>query len=335
MSAQQSSVKAALLSLTGFAVFAVHDLIIKFLGEGYSPFQIVFFSALFSFPMISLFLMQNAQPGTLRPKHPALVIIRACSGSIAALGAFYAFAHLPLAEVYPLLFATPMLITLLAIPVLGETVRLRRGLAIAVGMMGVLVVLRPGGSALQLGHFAALISACGGAVNSVIARKIGGDERTVVMVLYPMMVNFVLMGAAMPFVYVPMPFGHLASLMVISALGMAAMVFLIMAYQRGEAMIVAPMQYSQILWAVVFGAIFFDELPDAFTLLGSGIIVLSGLYILRRESDETVSENQPVSRTRTRAGAPAGLKVSFLMKHLHLSRKESHKSAAPKKDLSA
>lgn len=314
MPMQQSSLKAALLSLSGFAVFATHDLIIKVLGEGYSPFQIVFFSALFSFPVLTLVLMRDAEPGTLRPKYPVWVAARALSGTLAALGAFYAFAHLPLAQVYPLLFATPMLITVLAIPILGETVRLRRGLAIALGMSGVLVVLRPGGEALQMGHFAALLSACAGAVNSVVARKIGGEERTVVMIIYPMMVNFVLMGIAMPFVYVPMPFEHLALMMVIAVMGMTAMVFLIMAYQRGEAMIVAPMQYSQILWAVIFGALFFDELPDFFTLLGSGIIVMSGLYILQRESDASVSENQPVSRTRTRAGLPVGLRVSMFMR---------------------
>ena len=111
----QSRTRAALVALAGYGVFSTHDAIIKHLGVTYSVIQIVFFSALFTFPLLTLLLIQDAEPGTLRPKNPALVALRSVSGSVAAFGAFYAFTVLPMAQVYAILFATPLLITLMAI----------------------------------------------------------------------------------------------------------------------------------------------------------------------------------------------------------------------------
>ncbi|MEX0283924.1 MAG: DMT family transporter [Paracoccaceae bacterium] len=312
--APQSNTRAAMFALTGYAIFSTHDAIIKFLGGNYSVVQIVFFSSLFSFPLITLLLVRDAEPGTLRPKHPWLVALRSVSGSIAAFTTFYAFTVLPLAQVYAILFATPLIITLLAIPFLGETVRLRRGLAVVAGLLGVLVVLRPGTQELQTGHLAALVGACLAAGNAIIMRKIGGEERTVVMILYPLFVGFLFMGGGLAFVYQPMPARDLGLLAVIGALVLLAMMSILAAYRNGPAIIVAPMQYSQIIWAVLFGFLFFGEYPDAITFVGTGIIIASGLYILRRESDPDVSRNSPVLRTRTRAGLPAGLRIGSLMR---------------------
>ncbi len=310
----QSNLTPALFGLAAFAVFSVHDVIIKVLGSTYSPFQIVFFGALFSFPIITLMLIGDQTPGTLRPVHPWLLAVRSLSGSASAVSAFYAFSVLPLTQAYAILFASPLLITLLAIPILGETVRLRRGLAVLVGMVGVLVVLRPGSSDIGPGHIAALVSAMTGALNSILVRKIGSDERSVVMVLYPMMTNFTLMGIALPFVYRPMPVQDLGLLAIIAALLLLAMTSLVNAYRRGNAVIVAPMQYSQMLWATLFGTVFFGEFPDGYTFTGGGIIILSGLYILRREATGDVSMNRPVLRTRTRIGLPAGLRVGSMIR---------------------
>ncbi|MBO9464058.1 DMT family transporter [Tropicibacter sp. R15_0] len=310
----QSPLQASLFGLAAFAVFATHDVIIKLLGGTYSAIQILFFGALLSFPIITVILMRDREPGTLRPKHPGWIALRSVSGSFAALGAFYAFSVLPLAQTYAILFAAPLLITLLAIPILGERVRLRRGLAVLAGLVGVMVVLRPGGAEFGLGHAAALLSAVTGALNSIVVRKVGAEERTVVMILYPMMTNFILMGLALPFVYKPVALGDLGLMAVVASMVLIAMAFLIMAYQRGPAVMVAPMQYSQILWAALFGALFFDEYPDTATYIGAGIIILSGLYILRRESGDDVSENRPVLRTRTRVGLPVGPRVGALMK---------------------
>lgn len=291
--------KGALFALLAFGIFSTHDVAVKFLGGLYSPFQIVFFSVLLSFPLAMVMLMRDATPGTLVPVHPWWLALRTASAVVTGVSAFYAFSVLPLAQTYAILFAAPLLITILAIPVLGEKVRLRRWLAVLVGLAGVMVVLRPGEAELSLGHLAALAAAIGGSLASIVVRKIGSEERPVVMLLYPMMVNFLVMACALPFVYQPMPIEHLGMLGFIAVFAWIASRLVIAAYQAGEAAIIAPMQYSQIIWASIFGYLFFDEVIDGATALGAAIIIASGLYIVLRESRGT-SANTPVLRTRSR-----------------------------------
>ena len=205
--------KGALLSLIAFGVYATHDVFIKTLGATYSPIQLVFFSVLLSFPLATINLMSERAPGTLMPVHPWWIALRTIAAVITGFAAFYAFANLPLTQTYAILFATPLIITVLSIPILGERVRLPRWLAVLVGLIGVLVVLRPGAETeLGLGHAAALLAAFTGAFASIILRKIGGEERPVVVMLYPMVANFLVMGAMLPVVYKPMPLMELAFL---------------------------------------------------------------------------------------------------------------------------
>ncbi|MEO0402556.1 MAG: DMT family transporter [Pseudomonadota bacterium] len=288
-----------MLSLLAFAIFAGHDAIIKVLGGGYSAFQIIFFSVLFAFPLTTLMLVQDTTSGTLIPKRPWWTALRTGAVVISSICAFYAFSVLPLAQVYAILFATPLLITALSVPLLGEVVRLRRWLAVAVGLGGVIVVLEPTQIELSWGHAAALLGACMGALSSTIVRKIGRDERPVVLLIYPMLAQFVLMSAAMPFVFVPMQGDALLLIGVLAILGHIAMRLMIKAYRLAEASTVAPMQYSQILWASLYGVLFFDEVPTLTTAIGAGIVIASGLYILLRERSGA-SANSPVTSTRSR-----------------------------------
>ncbi|WP_019954542.1 DMT family transporter [Yoonia vestfoldensis] len=306
--------KGALIALAAFGVFATHDVVVKILGGIYSPVQIVFFSVLLSFPLATFTLMRDSKPGTLVPIHPWWMATRAVATVITGFTAFYAFSVLPLAQVYTILFASPLLITVLAIPVLGETVRIRRWAAVIVGLIGVLVVLRPGSTELSLGHLAALTAAIGGSVASIIVRKIGSEERPVVMLLYPMALNFVVMAAALPFVYQPMPIEHLGLLGVIAIFAWIASRMIISAYQAGEAAIIAPMQYSQIIWATIFGFFFFDELINLNTAVGASIIIASGMYIVLRESRSGASENTPVLRTRSRSETGIIPRISMLVR---------------------
>lgn len=308
-----ANARGALLALLAFAIFATHDVFIKVLGGTYSPIQIVFFSVLLSFPLATIMLMRDAKPGTLLPKNPGWMLTRTAAAVVTGVSAFYAFSTLPLAQVYAILFAAPLLITVLAIPILGETVRLRRGLAVLVGLIGVIVVLRPGQTDLTLGHLAALAAAVGGSLASVIVRRIGSEERAVVMLLYPMVTNFVLMGIALAFVYKPMPIEHLGLLAVIASLAWVAARLIIAAYSAGEAAIIAPMQYSQIIWASIFGYAFFDETVDQWTATGAGIIIASGLYIVLREARGAASENTPVLRTRSRPETGTSPRVSPML----------------------
>ncbi|WP_380058743.1 DMT family transporter [Falsihalocynthiibacter sp. SS001] len=324
-----SNLKGALSALIAFAIFATHDVIVKSLGGTYSAFQIVFFSVLLGFPFVTVMLMRDATHGTLRPVHPWWMMVRTLSSVVTGASAFYAFAHLPLAQVYAILFATPLMITVLAIPVLGERVRLRRWLAVFVGLGGVLIVLRPQGADLGVGHLAALTAAVGGALSSIIVRKIGQVERSVVLLLYPMMGNFIVMGCIMPFTYIPMAAADFGAVAVIAFLAFIAMTFQIYAYRMGEAVIVAPMQYSQIIWASIFGYFIFNETLDRGTIIGAAVIIGSGIYILMRESSSNASKNTPVLRTRSRVGLPGGLRVGAMIRRSDQARgDQSGKDAA-------
>lgn len=284
----------ALLALAAFGIFSTHDALIKSLAATYSPVQIVFCIALFSFPLLLVMLALDRVHGTLLPIHPRLMVFRGVSVALSTVCAFYGFSVLPLAQVYAILFSTPMMITLLAIPLLGEKVGLHRAVAVAVGLCGVLVVLRPGSAPLSLGHLAALTSATAGALNAIITRRIGRQERPAVMLLYAMGGNFVLMGLAMPLAYRPMPGPDISVMIAVAALAFIAMQLVIHSYRLGEAAVVSPMQYSQILWATLYGTLFFGEFPRMTTLIGAALVIASGLYIVIREASPRTSEIRPV-----------------------------------------
>jgi S-adenosylmethionine uptake transporter len=295
-----NNLRGALTALAAMGIFATHDVVVKVLGGTYSAFQIVFFAALLSFPLVAVILLSDKTDGNLRPRHPWWIALRTFCTVITGVSAFYAFGTLPLAQVYAILFASPLLITVLAIPILGEKVRLRRWAAVIVGLVGVMIVLRPGQAEFSLGHLAALTAAVCGATASVIVRKIGKEERSVVLLLFPILGNFIAMGVALPFVYQPMPIAHLGLLGIIACFGLAGSFLVISAYRHGEAVMVAPMQYSQIIWAIAYGYLFFAEGIDMPTFLGASVVIASGVYIVFREGRANVSVNRPVTETRGR-----------------------------------
>ena len=288
-----SHVTGLLLSLMGFALYSTHDVIVKLLGVYYTPFQILFFSVLFSFPLVLLFMLRNPKTGSLWPHQPTQMTLRVLATTVSGFCAFYAFSVLPLAQTYALLFLTPIFITVFSIPLLGERVGLHRGISVIVGFLGVLIVLQPNVASFTNGHIAGLIAAISASLNSIITRKIGQKEKTAVMLLYPMFGNFLIMGAIIPFIYVPMPIQHLGGIALISCLGFAAMFCIVGAYKAANASIIAPMQYSQILWAGFFGFVLFDDDINLSFIIGSSLIICSGLYIVRREWKQSRSL-QPV-----------------------------------------
>ena len=297
--AGQSNSKGALFALLAFAIYSTHDVVVKALGGSYSPIQIVFFANLFGFPIVTLMLMRDPVDGNLRPRHPWWTLLRTASAVLSTALVFYAFSVLPMAQTYALIFAAPLLITILAIPILGETVGWRRSAAVGVGLIGVMVVLRPGATDLTAGHISALAAAVFSAIAAVVVRKIGHEERSAVLLLYPMVANFLVMGCMLPFVYRPMPAVDVGGVMLMALLGFLGALFHISAYRAGDAVVVAPMQYSQILWAVLYGAVFFGERPDWGTGIGAAIIILSGVYVVLREDRGGVSQ-RPVLHTQSR-----------------------------------
>lgn len=279
----RANLTGAALALASMGVYATHDAIIKLLGASYAPVQTAFFVALMSLPVLAVVAATQA-PVRLRPQNPGWVALRTVCMTAGVLGSMSAFARLPLTQVYAILFCMPLLITLLSVPMLGERIGPARWAAVLAGLLGVLIVLRPGETALSPGHLGAGLSALGGALSAVIARRLGGTERTLVLVMWPVLLNLVVCALALPFVYRPMPGTDLGLAGLVALFGLLGAALNVRSYQLAEAAVVAPMQYSQILWATLYGWVLFSDMPDGATLLGITVIVGSGLFILWRET---------------------------------------------------
>ncbi|MBK8454620.1 MAG: DMT family transporter [Thiofilum sp.] len=285
-----SVIRGPLIALLGYFVFSTHDAIVKSL-ENYSVFQTIFFAMLFGYVPFSLARITDKRLTTLRPNNPALVILRSALMVGAMCFAFIAFSILPMVQVYVLLFTTPVMISLLAIPILGEKIHFQRWTAIILGLIGVIIVLRPTPESLEWGHIFSLISAFCGASASIISRKIGNQESSATLILFPLLFNVLIAGATLYFVYKPMPFNDLMAMFAVGVLGLLGQLLVLNSYRLSPAAFVAPMQYSQLIWAVLFGFIFFNESIDQWVVVGSIITIASGVMIVWREA--VASKTQP------------------------------------------
>lgn len=274
------SLQGALLSLTAFGVYAVSDMTIKFMGQGMMAVQIIFTAALCSLPFILAQAALSAGGLALRPALPGWTAVRIALIVVNSVLVSYSFTKLPVGQAYAVFFCMPLLVTLLAVPLLGERLDPPRLLAILAGFSGVLIALRPGVGAVQFAHLTAIAGATLGALNSILLRKIGNRERPAVVLLYPAAAQVLILGCLMPWVWQPMDAFHWALAGVIGFLSTIGGVMIITAYSRAPAIVVAPMQYSQIIWGALAGALIFAEVMDAAMILGIGVIIAAGLYLL-------------------------------------------------------
>ena len=293
---QNTSIPAGLaFALFGFAIYSTHDAVVKSL-QGYHVFQIVFFAMLFSYVPFSIARIIENKPQSMSPANPALLITRAILHVGALCFAFYAFSTLPMVQAYVILFCTPLIISVLAIFFLGEKIALARWVAIVMGLVGVIVVLRPSVDTIKLGHFAALAAAFCSGSTAVISRKISATENMATMILFPLLATIIISGSALYFVYKPMPLNDLALMFLVGALGLLGQYSVLTGFRMGPAAYIGPMQYSQIVWAILFGYVFFNESIDRWVVVGSLITVLSGVAIIWRE--RAVSKVQANLKTR-------------------------------------
>lgn len=270
--------------LTAFGLWAIHDAVIKTLGPILPVWQMMFFLNLFWLPCVIVLLIADNGHLSLRPNNPRLLALRSVLSIAVSMPIFYAFTVLPLAETYAILFSTPLWITALSGPFLGEKIGPRRWAAVIVGFVGVLIVLRPGVTVPTLGHLSALVGAFFAAVVFMMMRRLRRDESPGVMMLYPVLVNLaILPGFLIAFGFAPMTGSVLAGTAVLALLGFVGTVAILAAYRRADAAMIAPSQYSQILWASVLGAVFFGEALSWNVAAGAALIVGSGIYITWRE----------------------------------------------------
>jgi S-adenosylmethionine uptake transporter len=270
--------------LIAFTIFSASDAAVKWLSARYSVLQILFIASLFAFVPVGALIARQGGLAQLRPRHPWLVGLRAVLLAVDTVLVFFAFTRLPLADAYTLLFTAPMLVTALSVPLLGEHVGWRRWSAVVVGFAGVLIVLRPGFAAIDLGHIAALASSLFFALAMMVVRRIGSNESTGGLLVTLLLASLVVSAPALPAVYVTPTAGDLALMAGIGlAMGLGHL-GLIQAFRLAPSAVVAPFQYSQIVWAVFFGLLLFGDRPTRWVLGGSAVIIASGLYILWRET---------------------------------------------------
>jgi S-adenosylmethionine uptake transporter len=277
-------VKGILLGLASYAAFSCGDAAVKGVGPRIPIFEIGFFAALFAlFAMPFVRGSGERWRDMFRLHRPGLVAVRAASGTLAGIFSVFAFTTLPLAEVYALIFVSPLFVTLLSIPFLGERIGWRRLLAVVVGFLGVLLVVRPGFRELMPGHLAAAAAALCGAITTVTLRALGPTERRITLMGTAMLASLAVNGVLMTFDYVrphPLDIGWLAFIGLCAATGH---ILVMAALRAAPANRVAPGQYSQIVWAIILGAIFFGEFPDPVAIAGIGLVTLSGLFTFMRE----------------------------------------------------
>jgi drug/metabolite transporter (DMT)-like permease len=279
-------VRGGLLILLSAFFFAVMATLVRDLGQALPTVEIVLFrfglQAVVLAPLAVLALRDD--PRALFTRRPGLHAIRLALGSLAMLGGFYALAHLPLATALSISFSRALFLTVLAVIILRESVGPHRWGAVAAGFVGVLVILRPwDGGAVDPAMLAALAAALAVAGMSICVRLLSGTESNLVLMLYPGLFATLLFAGPAWAVWVPPDAGTLALLVAMSATGGLGQVLLISAYRHAEPSAIAPMNYTQLLWATLFGFVLFGEVPDAATWAGGGLVLAAALYTLHRE----------------------------------------------------
>ncbi|HEX2082592.1 MAG TPA: DMT family transporter [Xanthomonadaceae bacterium] len=266
------------------ALFALMDAGLKLLSPHYPPLQVGALRGLASLPFILAWIAATVGLRGLRPVRWPLHLLRAVLGIAMMAGFVYGLRTLPLSTAYAITFVAPLLVTAMAVPLLGERVGPRRWVAIGIGLVGVLVILRPTGEGmLTLGGLAILLAAICYAASAITVRLLARTDSTQAMVFWLM----ALLGLGSALLawrgWLPIQPTHLWIIAGIGLAGSLAQVALTEAFRRGEASLVAPLEYTALVWGTLLDASLWGVLPDGMTWLGAGIIVASGLYLLRRE----------------------------------------------------
>lgn len=273
-------------ALVAYLLYSCCDAIIKGFGVSLTVFEIAFWTALFSF-LPAIFTKPKGEHWRefWRMRHPVLLNLRSLAGVVGNLCVIYAFVHIPLAEVYSINFLAPIFVVALSVTLLKEEVTWQRWLFLAASFCGVLLVVRPGFRDLQLGHLTALAASVSGAVATTILRKVAPVEKRVSLLGMPLGYIVVVNGILMIPTFTMPSLEEFALLLAIGGLGGTGNIMFIAATRRAPVSLIAPAQYSQIAWAVIFGSIFFLEYPDSITYVGLLIVATGG--ILNVMSDET------------------------------------------------
>jgi drug/metabolite transporter (DMT)-like permease len=284
--------RGMLLMLVSVGLFALMDAALKTLSAHYPPFQVAALRGLSSLPLVLAWALLTVGPLPLLRVRWPLHLLRGVLG-IAMMASFvYALKRLPLSTAYSIFFVAPLLITALSVPILGERVGPRRWTAIAIGLVGVLVVLRPtGAGVMSMAGLAVLVAATGYAVSAITVRVLARTDSTQAITFWLLALMALGAGALALPDWVPL---RAQDAWIIGGIGVAGALgqyTITEAFRLGEASLIAPLEYTALLWGVLLDLTLWGVLPDAVTWLGAAIIIGSGLYLIRREKVHAEAEH--------------------------------------------
>ncbi len=303
MGTGDTTIQGILFLILGLSVFSIQDVIMKIFSDEIALQEVIFLRGLVTLFVICTLILRNEGGTGFVTHRPFLGILRGFAGFTCFTTFSMALATLPLADAMPLYYTSPLFVIALSIPFLGETVRIRSWLAILVGFSGIVLVAQPSVDGVEPAMILALVSAFAYSAQSLLARKLGPTESALGMTFYSMITFVVLSGflglafgngwldhfdhpsAQYLFRAWSWPTAEQSGLIITVGL-VAAIGFLCIsqAYRLGQASVVAPFEYSSLPFAVFWGWLFWGEVPGLMTILGSALIIGSGLYVIRHES---------------------------------------------------
>ncbi len=283
------------MMLGSVLLFSIMNVLVKSLTEAYPVAEVTFFRNAFALiPVAAAITLQGGWRHSLRTAHPWGHVWRAVIGLTSMSLMFWSFQLMPLGEAVALSFTTPLFLTALSVPLLGEKVGKHRWSAVLVGFAGVLVILRPSGATLLApGALVGLSAAFGVALAMIAIRQLSRTEPPNTIVFYFTAITTLLAALPQPFVWVTPTPSALAMLVATGLLGGAAQLLLTRAYSLAPAAVVAPFNYGTLLFAILFGWLLWSEVPRLSMVVGASVVALSGLYILHRETRRRTAPSAP------------------------------------------
>jgi drug/metabolite transporter (DMT)-like permease len=232
---------------------------------------------------LAVLLARRAPRRALRPNNPKLQILRGLAVTGSSVLFVFGVRQMSMAEATTISFLSPLLITILSIPLLGEVVGVRRWGAVLVGMLGVLIVVRPGTGGFQPAAFWGMASSFCWAAALIITRKIATTDQPTTTLLCSAGIGAVVLTFLVPLAWTWPTASQWALVLLLGVFSSLGQWMVILAHRQAPASLLAPFSYSQLIWATTLGFLVFGALPDRWTLVGAAVIVASGLYTAHRE----------------------------------------------------
>lgn len=264
--------------------FTVLDTAAKYASQALPTLEVAWARYAINLVLAVIVLRPWAFPANYRTGRPVAQAIRALFLLASTVFNFAALRYLQLAETVSITFASPLLVTAIAGPLLGEWAGPRRWAAVVAGFIGVVIILQPDPDHFRPEALFSVAAAFSYAGYALMTRLLSMTEAPTAMLFYGALISTVLLSPTLPAVGTVPPDWLVAGAMVVTGvMGTVGHWFLILAYRRAPAMVIAPFHYTQIVWMVIAGYVVFGDLPGPSTMLGAAIIIAAGLYVLYRE----------------------------------------------------